>query len=76
MYLREHRSVRLCSFQHFLLRGHKEEVSGRLVRPATIELQCQYDKMRWVETATEVEAKEVEAEDVAITSLIETGVQV
>ena len=33
-------------------------------------------KMRWVETATEVEAEEVEAEDVAATTLIGTKVQV
>ena len=32
--------------------------------------------MRWVETATEVEAEEVEAEDVAVTTLIGTRVKV
>ena len=42
---------------------------GRLVRPATIELQGQYGKIRWEETATEAEAEEVKAEDVAITNL-------
>ena len=76
MYLREHWSVRLCSFQHLLLRGCKEEVLGGLDRPAMIELQRQYDKMRWAETATKVKAKEVEAEDMAITNLIDQGVQV
>ena len=71
MYLREHWSVRLCSFLHLLLRDHREEVWGGLDRPAMIELQCQYDKMRWVETATKVKA-----EDMAITNLIDKGVQV
>ena len=67
-----------CSFQHSLLRGHKEEVSGGLVRPAMIELQCQNNKTRWVETAAEAKAKakEAKAENVDVTNLIDPGVQV
>ena len=76
MYLREHQRERFCSFKHLLLRGHQQEVLGALVRPATIELQDQYGKIRWEETATEDEAEEVKAEEVAVTNLTDQGVQV
>ena len=41
---------------------------GGLARP--IELQCQYTRTRWEETATKVKA-----EDMADTNLIDRGVQ-
>ena len=49
---------------------------GALVRPAMIEVQDQYGKIIWEETATEAEAQEVKAEDVAVTNLTDQGVQV
>ena len=49
---------------------------GGLDRPAMIELQCQYTKTRWEETATEAEAEMVETEDMADTNLIDRVVQV